>query len=103
MTYLTQAFAKTLKDARVRKGLTQRTLSLKAGLPQSHISRIEAGKVDLQLSSLVALTRLLDLELMLVPRQAVPAVRSIVGDGGPSPPANVTRPAYRLDDDDGHA
>lgn len=47
------------------------------GIPQSHLSRLEAGKVDLRTSSLVELARLLDLEVMLVPRTWVPAVRKL--------------------------
>ncbi len=69
--------AKALREARLRKGLSQRALGERAGVPQSHISKIEAGAVDLRLSSLIELARTLDLELTLVPRAAVPAVQSI--------------------------
>jgi transcriptional regulator with XRE-family HTH domain len=67
-----------LKSAREAKALSQRDLSARAGVPQSHISKIESGKVDLQLSSLVQLARLLDLEVKLVPKKALPAVDSVV-------------------------
>ena len=43
-----------------------------------NISKIENGGVDLRISSLVGLARVLDLELALVPRKSVPAVNSIV-------------------------
>jgi len=78
MSYATEHIARTLKEARENKGLSQRALSKKAGVPQSHISKIESGAVDLRLSSLIELARALDLELALVPRKTVPAVRSIV-------------------------
>jgi len=78
MTYATEQFASTLKAARETRGLSQRALSTKSGVPQSHISKIENGAVDLRVSSLVKLARVLDLELMLVPRKAVSAVQSIV-------------------------
>lgn len=78
MSYVTEHIARTLKEAREKKGLSQRALSKKAGVPQSHISKIEGGAVDLRLSSLIELARGLDLELALVPRKAVPAVQSIV-------------------------
>ena len=55
-----------------------RELSAKSGVPQSHISKIENGAVDLRTSSLVALARVLDLELELVSKKTVPAVKSIV-------------------------
>lgn len=67
----------TLKAAREAKSLSQRALAERAGVPQSHISRIESGRVDLRLSSLAELARALDLEVMLVPRKTVPAVKSI--------------------------
>jgi transcriptional regulator with XRE-family HTH domain len=78
MTYASAYIIEGLKAAREAKQLSQRALSAKAGVPQSHISKIESGAVDLQLSSLVELARLLDLEVMLVPRALVPAVRGIV-------------------------
>lgn len=46
-------------------------------MPQS-ISKIESGKVDLQLSSLIQLARPLDLEVKLLPKKALPAVDSVV-------------------------
>ena len=72
MTYLNDQTLKSLREARQRKGFSQRELSAKSGLPQSHISKIESGAVDLRVSSLVALARVLDLELELVPKKAVP-------------------------------
>ena len=68
----------TLRAAREEKALSQRELSAQVGLPQSHISKIEHGIVDLQISSLLALARALDLEMLLVPRKLVPAVEAII-------------------------
>lgn len=84
MTYATEQIAETLKAARERKGLSQRALSQMAGVPQGHISKIENNAVDLRVSSLVELARALDLELVLVPRKAVSAVRSIVRSTAPA-------------------
>ena len=81
MSYTTEYVAEMLKAAREAKGLSQRDLSSRAGVPQSHISKIESGVVDLRLSSLISLARVLDLELALVPRKIMPAVRSIVRSG----------------------
>ncbi len=102
MSYATEHIAGNLKAARESKGLSQRELGAKSGLPQGHISRIENGAVDLRLSSLVALARVLDLELTLVPRKTVPAVRSIVrrSTRGTSRDGEAARPAYSLDEDD---
>jgi transcriptional regulator with XRE-family HTH domain len=77
MSYNTEAIASSLKEARTAKGLSQRDLSVMAGVPQAQISRIEAGTVDPRTTSLIALAHDLDMELALVPRKAVPAVRSI--------------------------
>jgi transcriptional regulator with XRE-family HTH domain len=78
MDYSSQEIGKALREARVNKLLSQRELSALSGVPQGHISKIEKGAVDLRLSSLIALARVLDLEPTLVPRQTVPAVQSIV-------------------------
>ncbi len=78
MSYVNDQILKILKEARARKGLSQRELSAKSGVPQSHISKIESGRVDLRVSSLIALARVLDLELELVPKKSIPAVKSIV-------------------------
>ena len=67
-----------LKSARLEKGLTQTELGKKLGLPQSHISKIEQGLTNPQLSTVRDMARILDLELTLVPRPLVPAVRSLL-------------------------
>ncbi len=78
MSYTTAYFTNTLRAARERKGLSQRELSQKVGLPQSHISKIENGTIDLRLSSLVALAHVLDLEPTLVPRKEVGEWRDVL-------------------------
>jgi len=78
LAYISDKLLKSLREARQRKGLSQRALSAKSGVPQSHISKIESGAVDLRVSSLIGLARILDLELELVPKKNVPAVQSIV-------------------------
>lgn len=103
MGYSTEHIAATLRAAREARGLSQRELSARSGLPQGHISKIENGAVDLRLSSLVDLARVLELELTLVPRKALPAVQAIVRStaGGPGDRESETiRPAYSLDEDD---
>ncbi len=102
MAYNTEQIAQALKDARQTKGLSQRALSARSGVPQSHISKIENGAVDLRVSSLVELARVLDLDLALVPRKAMPAVQSIVRSSAANnrPESNEVRPAYNLDEDD---
>lgn len=78
MSIAIEEIAASIKAARTAKGLTQRQLGERVGLPQSHISKIESGSVDLQLSSLVEIGRALGLELKLVPRKTLPAIESVV-------------------------
>ncbi|GAB2712664.1 helix-turn-helix domain-containing protein [Halomonas garicola] len=85
MSFATEHLAERLKAAREAKGLSQRALSKLSGVPQSHISKIESHAVDLRISSLVTLAHALELELMLVPRQALPAVRSVTRSVTPKP------------------
>jgi transcriptional regulator with XRE-family HTH domain len=60
MSYAADHIIADLKAARDEQKLSQRALGAKAGVPQSHISRIESGAVDVQLSSLIELARNLD-------------------------------------------
>lgn len=70
----TRRMAAALKRARLQKGTTQRDLGQLIGVPQSHISKIEAGAVDLRISSLVVLARALDLSLELNPARGEPGL-----------------------------
>lgn len=97
MSYVTEQVLKDLREARTRKGFSQRELSARSGVPQSHISKIESGAVDLRISSLIALARVLELELFLAPRNSVPAIKSIIRNANGH--RNEQRPAYNLDDD----
>lgn len=83
MLYALEDIAKTLKEARERKGLSQRELSKRSGVRQYQISKIENGAVDLRVTSLIELARALDLDLKLIPRKAVPAVDNVVRSSVP--------------------
>jgi HTH-type transcriptional regulator / antitoxin HipB len=97
-TYNAEEIASTLKAARIARKMSQRELSAMAGVPQSHISKIESGVVDLRLSSLVELARVLELELLLVPRKAIPAAKAIIANFTGSQPE--VKAAYSLEDED---
>lgn len=101
MNYATEHIASALRRAREEKGLSQRELGRKAGVPQGHISKIENGAVDLRVSSLVALARALDLELALVPRRARHVVKSLVlsSFADAFPDIKVSQPLYSLDEE----
>lgn len=100
MSYSTQYISQQLKETRENKGLSQRELSTRSGVPQSHISKIERGNVDLRLSSLVAIARVLELELALIPRKYLSAVNSIVSSTASKTDGRPPRPAYSLDEEE---
>ena len=97
MDYVTEQILASLKEARGRKGYSQRELSARSGVPQSHISKIESGGVDLRLSSLIAIARVLDLELFVAPRKSVPAIKSVIRSAqGFQDTDEAIPPAYSL-------
>jgi HTH-type transcriptional regulator / antitoxin HipB len=67
-----------IRLAREARELTQSDLGNRIGQPQSSISRIERGG-DLRLSTLLEITRVLELQPMLVPKLLVPAVQALIG------------------------
>ena len=109
MSYSVERIAETLKAARKTKKLSKTELGAKVGLPQSHISKIESGHTDLKVSSLIEISRVLDLELVLAPRKLLPAVQSMIRNDRTihartanikitANPAAVTRGAYMLEE-----
>ena len=95
------AIGEQLKAAREAKGLSQRALGTRTGLPQSHISQIENAAIDLRITSLVTLAHALDLELTLISRRLVSAVEGMQRQASQSQTKQI--PAYRLDKEDGDA
>lgn len=69
-----------LKQARLDRGWSQRDLSSRLGLPQTHISGIESGKIVPRYDTLLELVRSLDHDLVMVPRPLVPVVQSLIRD-----------------------
>ena len=101
MAYPIEQIAMSLRAAREAKGLSQRALSELVDVPQSHISKIENGGVDLRLSSLVGIARALDLEVMLVSRKNLSAVNTITrqsssGAGNRETTARLSKELKRL-------
>lgn len=78
MAYQSESLIAQTREIREASGVSQRALSKRAGLTQSHISQIESGKMEPGLSSFIDMTRALDLELVLVPKKLVPAVLGLV-------------------------
>jgi HTH-type transcriptional regulator / antitoxin HipB len=70
----------SLKQARTKRGWTQRDLVSRVGLTQRHISGIESGKIVPRYDTLLELVRILDHDLLMVPRTLVPVVQSLIRD-----------------------
>lgn len=83
MSYVGEEIINTLQETRTAAGLSQRALSEKAGLSQSHISQIESGTLEPGLSKLIQMARALDLELVLIPRRMVPAIKNLAAASRP--------------------
>ena len=69
-----------LKDARKQHSWSQRDLARHLGIAQRHVSGIESGKIVPRYDTLLELVRLLDHDLIMVPRALVPIVQSLVRD-----------------------
>ena len=96
MLYSIQELITIIKTARKKIKLSQKDLGAKIGVPQSHISKIEKGVVDLQISSLIEIARCLNLELMLIPRSLVQVIQALQNTKSLS----KQTPAYQLPDEE---
>ena len=88
-----------LRTARIAKGLSQLELGRRAGLPQTHISGIENGKVVPRFDTLLDVIRCLNLDLVMVPRELVPVVAGILRDFK-GRDAEENTPLYAITGDD---
>ena len=87
-----------IKRARAKRGWGQRQLGAAVGLPQPHISAIESGEIVPRFDTLLELVRVLDLDLLLVPRPLVPAVQSLVR--AQKEPDSEEKPLYAVDEEE---
>jgi len=87
-----------IKEARLKRGWSQRKLGAEVGLPQPHISAIESGEIVPRFDTLLEIVRVLDLDLLLVPRSLVPAVQSLIRTQ--KQPESAERPLYAADDEE---
>lgn len=78
MAYQSEHLFSQLRQVREDARISQRDLSQRTGLTQSHISQIESGKLEPGLSNFIELARALDLEPVLIPKKLLPAVTGII-------------------------
>jgi HTH-type transcriptional regulator / antitoxin HipB len=93
MNELPAAMRQALINARRQRGWSQAELGQRVGLPQTHISGIETGKIVPRFDTLLDLVRVLDHDLLLVPRELVPVVQSLTRD-------HRNRHAHAVDEED---
>jgi transcriptional regulator with XRE-family HTH domain len=77
---LPDAVRKEIVEARHKRGWSQAELGRRVGLPQVHISGIETGKIVPRFDTLLEIVRVLDRDLLMVPRALVPAVHALIRD-----------------------
>src|SRR6266699_258730 len=90
---LPEAMRLELIEARHKRGWSQAELGQHLGMPQMHVSGIETGKIVPRFDTLLDLVRVLDRDLLMVPRALVPAIQALIRDH--------RHPASNIDDDAG--
>lgn len=97
---LPDALRKELVLARRSRRWSQAELGRRAGLPQMHISGIETGKIVPRFDTLLDLVRILERDMLLIPRELVPAVQALVQDHRARAAGQEERPLYTSEGDD---
>jgi transcriptional regulator with XRE-family HTH domain len=80
------------RESRQRAKLTQDQVALRAGLSRVSYRAIETGATAPRASTLVNIARALGMEMMLVPKEIVPAVNAMLHAGDEDQPAFAADP-----------
>jgi transcriptional regulator with XRE-family HTH domain len=92
---------RALREAREKRGWSQRDLASRVSVGQRHISGIESGKIVPRYDTLLEMVRALDRDLLMVPRALVPVVQSLVRDHLKDQPGEgEERPLYAAEGDE---
>jgi HTH-type transcriptional regulator/antitoxin HipB len=97
---LPTAFCQKLKAARLERRWSQAELGRQIGLPQTHISGIETGRIVPRFDTLLDLVRVLNLDLVLVPRSLTPVVDALVRNTQNTDADTSERPLYATHSDE---
>jgi len=84
----------SLKKTRLESDINQSELGKRAGIPQSHVSKIEKGLIDPRISTVIDIVHSLEYELVLVPKRMLSTVNSLLN------PEDIQKPMWSLDEDD---
>lgn len=97
---LPSQFRQALTSARRHQDLSQAQLGKLVGLPQTHVSGIETGRIVPRYDTLLDLVRVLNHDLVLVPRDLVPVVEALLRERRQSSADEEEKPLYEPDPDD---
>lgn len=81
-----------LREGRQRAKLTQDQLATRAGLSRVNYRAVETGTTAPRASTLINIARALGMEMMLIPKEIVPAVQAMLRSGGDDQPAFTADP-----------
>ena len=95
---LPEVMLRDLKAARRQHRWSQSELGQRIGLPQTHISGIETGRIVPRFDTLRDLVRVLNYDLLMVPRRLVPAAQALIRDQNPDHDTEE-RPLYADDEE----
>lgn len=84
---LLMALGNLLRQGRQRARLTQDEVASQAGLSRVSYRAIETGHAAPRASTLVNIARALGMEMMLIPKEMVPAVQAMLGSSDEDQPA----------------
>jgi DNA-binding XRE family transcriptional regulator len=84
----TTAIGRVLSDRRKELGKSAAWVAATVGVPRSTVARIESGKINPTWSIVLGLSQALDLQPVLVPRERMTAVETVmkVSDAPETPP-----------------
>lgn len=95
------SYARAILQARKQRGWSQTELGQAVGITQAHIWKIEAGKISPRLDTLLELFRVLEFELVPVPRAMLPVVQAVLrSQSSSSEPESGDSPRLYLADPD---
>ncbi|MBM3610079.1 MAG: helix-turn-helix transcriptional regulator [Alphaproteobacteria bacterium] len=100
MSYANESIIESLKQQRTHLKMSQKDISRQTNIPQAQISKIENNQTDLRLSSLIHIGNALGLQLIFIPKQTFPAIKSMLksfGEKDMSP--YKQKPMYSLEED----
>ena len=73
-------------------------MASRIALPQPHISAIESGAIVPRFDTLIDLVRVLDQDILLVPRSLVPTVQSLIR--AQKDPESIEKPLYAAENEE---